>query len=311
MRISALLVPATLCTVFVLSGCAPAETRSPAGETEPVTMKMQDPLAGFSGGLRQEEAGHAGPPRGSNPQLTFHGGGVIHGAKAKAIFWGASWTNPAFAGDKITGIDSFFAGWASSSYAGTVTEYGDASGPLGSDMVYLGSTIDTSTPPSKALSTSGAVAEACKIVSNQPDPAAVYFIYTSTGAGHVNYCAWHSWGNCSNGLPIQVAYMPNIDGLAGCDPGDTSALHSQGLAALANVTAHELAEAITDPRGLGWFDGSGSENGDKCAWAFPPNGGLSTFTGGTQWKLQMEWSNAAYAASSGAPNLSGQKACIF
>ena len=27
----------------------------------------------------------------------------------------------------------------------------------------------------------------------------VYFIYTSTGAGHVSYCAWHSWGTCSNG----------------------------------------------------------------------------------------------------------------
>src|SRR5437016_7209550 len=39
---------------------------------------------------------------------------------------------------------------------------------------------------------------------------------------------------------IQVAYMPNLDGIAGCDPGDTSTGHSAGLAALGNVTSHEL-----------------------------------------------------------------------
>ena len=98
----------------------------------------------------------------------------------------------------------------------------------------------------------------------------MYFIYTSTTAGHVNYCAWHSWGNCSNGAPVQVAYMPNLDGIAGCDPGAPSSLgHSQGLAALANVTAHELSEAITDPRGPAGSIRSGEENADKCAWVFP------------------------------------------
>src|SRR5207253_7689990 len=136
-------------------------------------------------------------------------------------------------------------------------------------MSYGGKTIDATEPPSRALTTSQAVSEACKISGNNPDTSAVYFIYTSTGAGHVNYCAWHSWGNCSNGAPVQVAYMPNIDGVAGCDPQDTfNTGHSQGLAALANVTSHELQEAITDPRGAGWFDSSGAENGDKCAWAF-------------------------------------------
>src|SRR5437879_4343745 len=83
---------------------------------------------------------------------------------------------------------------------------------------------------------SDAVAEACKVTNNNPDPNGVYFLYTSTGAGHVNYCAWHSHGTCSNGAPVQVAYMPNIDGIAGCDPGSTTS-HSQGLSALANVTS--------------------------------------------------------------------------
>jgi hypothetical protein len=123
----------------------------------------------------------------------------------------------------------------------------------------------------------------------------------------VSYCAWHSWGTCSNGAPIQVAYMPNIDGIAGCDPGDTWTNHSEGLAALANVTAHELSEAITDPRGAGWFDSSGGENGDKCAWSF---NGPVVLKNNTTWKLQMEWSNAAYTAGTGYANLSGEKGCL-
>jgi len=240
---------------------------------------------------------------GGSPLMTFHDGTVLTKNKTEAIFWG-DWSNP---GDKITGLDSFFAGWGGSGMAGDSTEYTGTNGKVTTSSTYLGHVLDASAPPSKALSVSGAVAEACKITGNSPDPNAVYFIYTSTGAGHVSYCAWHSWGNCSNGAPVQVAYMPNIDGIAGCDPGDTTTGHSQGLAAVANVTSHELSEAITDPRSGGWFDSSGGENGDKCAWSFHND---VTLSNRTHWKLQMEWSNAAYSAGTGYANLSGQNGCL-
>ncbi|HZP65849.1 MAG TPA: hypothetical protein VFB32_06030 [Rudaea sp.] len=240
----------------------------------------------------------------SSVLMTLHGGNVLVANKTKAIFWG-SWSNP---GDIISGIDSFFSGWGSSGMAGDSTEYyGTTDGHVTSSSTYLGHTIDSSTPPKRALSTSGAVSEACKITGNNPDPNAVYFIYTSTGAGHVNYCAWHSWGSCSNGAPIQVAYMPNITGIAGCDPQSDVTSESEGLAALANVTSHELSEATTDPRGDGWFDASNAENGDKCAWSFHNDVSLSN---GSRWKLQMEWSNAAYSAGTGYANSSGQKGCL-
>ena len=90
---------------------------------------------------------------------------------------------------------------------------------------------------------------------------------------------------------------------------DTSGLHSQGLAAIANVSGHELAEALTDPASPGaWYDSSGAENGDKCAWTF--GAPLVTFTNGTQWKIQGEWSNKAYTAGTGYANSSGQKGCL-
>ena len=95
----------------------------------------------------------------------------------------------------------------------------------------------------------------------------------------------------------------------GCDPQDTSGLHSQGLAAIANVSGHELSEAMSDPASPGaWYDGSGAENGDKCAWTF--GGPLVSFGNGSKWKIQGEWSNAAYTAGTGYPNSSGQPGCV-
>ena len=251
--------------------------------------------------LHANAAGHGG---GGSPLMTLHGGNILVANKTMAIFWGA-WTNP---GDIISGIDTFFQGWGGSGMAGDSTEYyGTTVGNVTTASTYLGHTIDSSTPPNKALSTSSAVSEGCKITNNNPDPNALYLIYTSTGAGHVSYCAWHSWGTCSNGAPIQVAYMPNITGLSGCDPQSDVTTQSQGLAAVVNVTSHELSETITDPRGTGWFDSSNGENGDKCAWSFHND---VTLSNGSKWKLQMEWSNNAYNAGTGYPNTSGQNGCL-
>jgi len=250
------------------------------------------------------EAHHGG---GTGP-LTLHGGNVMVQATTYSIFWGSYGT------DIQSGMGAFFGGFSTSSDAQASTEYAGTTVGNVSGKTNVGATYTDTNPPSSALSTSSAVAEVCKITNNNPDANGVYFIFTSTGAGNVNYCAWHSWGSCSNGALVQVAYMPNIAGVAGCDPGApygtaNGAAQSQGLAALANVTSHELSETITDPRGTGWFYGRGQENGDECAWAFNPSNPLRSFTNGSTWKLQGEWSNAAFASSSGFANTSGQLAC--
>jgi hypothetical protein len=250
---------------------------------------------------------HTAKPRGGggSVDMTAHGGTVLTSNHTTAIFWGTSW--PGSTSDIVAGIDSFFSGWGGSHMAGDSTEYSGTNGQVTSSSTYDGHVFDSTAAPSKALSVSNAVAEACKMTGNNPRSDALYLIYTDTGAGHVSYCAWHSWGTCSNGAQVQVAYMPNITGLAGCDPGSYAG-HSEGLAALANVTSHELSEAITDPRGAGWFDSTGAENGDKCAWAFNGN---ETLKNGSSWYLQGEWSNQAYDSGTGLPNRSGQKGCLY
>jgi hypothetical protein len=247
-----------------------------------------------------KDAARSGGNAGASPLMTLHGGNVLVQNDTYAIFWGAQWSTASFAGDKITGLDAFFDGFGGSNFAGTATEYSGTNGQyVTTASTYMGHSIDSvHAVPRKAITTSQAVAEVCAETNNAPDANGVYFLYTATGAGHVNYCAWHSWGTCSNGAPVQVAYMPNIDGVAGCNPDDTTTGHSEGLAAVANVTSHELQESITDPRGTGWFDSSGGENGDKCAWTFS---GFVTLGNGSVWKLQQEWSNEAYTEGTGSP----------
>ena len=240
---------------------------------------------------------------GRSPDMTLHGGDIMTNATVQAIFWGTSWgTN---AGDKITSMDSWYSGFGGSNYAGTSDEYHGTSGDqVTSSVSYGGHFVDT-TRAGSGNNTSTILAEVCKVIPN-PQTNGYYPVYTDLPRKG-NYCAYHSWGAC-NGVNIQFAFFWKLDGDAGCDPVSSITTYSQGAAALANVSGHELSEARTDPRGAGWFDSSGAENGDKCAWSF--NAPYVTFKNGTKWKIQGEWSNNAYDSGSGYPNNSGQRGCL-
>jgi hypothetical protein len=236
--------------------------------------------------------GYARAQKRTSANMTYHNGGVLLADRTEAIFWGTSWGT--YTGDIVTGLDSFFGGFGNSNYAGITTQYYQISGGsqqfIGAGSTYDGHYIDGTTAPSGALSTSQVIAEACSATGNNPDPNTLYLVYTDTTAGNVNYCAYHTWGSCGT-KPVQAAYMPNITGVAGCDPGNLYGVSgSEGLRALANVSAHELEETITDPRGSAWYDRRGYEIGDKCAWLFS---GPVTLSNGGVWQLQEEWSNAA------------------
>jgi hypothetical protein len=262
-------------------------------------------VRGFESNARAAHEANAGRPR-SNPNMTYHGGKIMPTANTKAIFWGTSWNT--YTGDKITGMDSWYTGFSTSNYAKTSDEYTGTNGQVGAMTTHEGHVIDSSASTG-GNNTTTILNEVCKVITS-PDPTGngYYAVYTDTPRGGAQYCAWHSAGSC-NGIPVQFAFFFKLDGDAGCDPQDTSGLHSQGLAALANVSGHELSEARSDPASPGaWYDSSGAENGDKCAWTF--GAPLVTFYDGSQWKIQGEWSNAAYTAGTGYPNSSGQKGCL-
>jgi hypothetical protein len=250
-----------------------------------------------------------------NANMTYHGGKIMPTVVSEAIWWGPTWST--YTGDKIAGMDNWYWGHSGSNYAATVDEYTGSNGRVGSsNFVHNGHTIDPTTAASGSRA-SPILAEICKEASAgkiQLDPGGdgYYPVYVDVKRGNAGYCAWHAAGSCTVGstsVPVQFAFFFNLDGDPGCDPQDTSGLHSQGLAALANVSGHEISEARSDPASPGaWYDSSGQENGDKCAWTF--NTPLVSFTNGSAWKIQGEWSNAAYSAGTGYPNSSGQRGCL-
>jgi hypothetical protein len=70
-------------------------------------------------------------------------------------------------------------------------------------------------------------------------------------------------------------------------------------------TSHEVMEAMTDPdTNTGWFDSSGFENGDECAYVFGPVAGTkgafyNQTINGNHYLTQEEFSNNSFFASGG------------
>lgn len=248
---------------------------------------------------------HAAGPH-KSPDMTWHNGSIINSSAVTPIFWGTSWADSSFVGDKISGLDTWYVGFSNSNYAKTSDEYTGTNGQVGPSNTYGGHIVDTTTA-SGGGSTSAILAEVCRTIGNGAVSNGYYPVYVDLPRGNAGYCAYHSYGTCGS-TPVQFAFFWNLDGDAGCDPQSTVPSESQGLAALANVSGHEFSEERTDPRNGGWYDSRGQENGDKCAWTF--NVPFVTFANGSQWKIQGEWSNNAYNAGAGYPNSSGQKGCL-
>jgi len=248
-------------------------------------------VAGDAHGLslvRAGAQGHANPHKGPGSNLIYHNGPIMTRADVTAIFWGSSWGSPSSAGDKITGIDSFYGGVFGSHYLNTNTEYTGFNGQVTTNGAYTGHLTDITSAGSRDPGTSGVLAEVTKEISN-PVSSGYYPVYTDIPRGNAGYCAWHSWGT-SHGVMVQFAFFFRLDGDPGCQPTSDGTSHSEGLQAIAYVSGHELSEALTDPQGSAWYDRQGSENADKCAWQFSST---QAFTNGSTWMIQGNWSNAA------------------
>ena len=249
------------------------------------------------------------------------------------IFWGSSWANSTLASDKIVGLNYWYSNLNSSHYNSTVSEYTTLIHSSIAPLFVNSATSVSSSNPSNVLTQVCTAVGSANVKSN-----GYYPVYTDLPRGTANYCAYHSAGTCG-GTQIQFAFFFNLNNDPGCDPaspyapvagaanaqnpglvagGSSAYQQSQGLAALVNVSAHELMETVTDP-GIGgiwggWYDSTGAENGDKCAWTFgPSNTGLSSGTvqiGSYYWKLQGEWSNKAQINQTGYLTTGSLKGCV-
>lgn len=224
--------------------------------------------------------------------LTYHNGPVMSASvNVVPLYWGTSWANASFTGDKIAGLKSLYAGYNNSTYANISTQYLDSSKQSTSKSV----TVDSATNIDLSIASSDSTKIFNKIVekfSGTLSPNSFYPVYTDIPRGNAGYCAWHSYGTVTqSGITFKVkfAFFFSLAGDSGCSASYDASSYSKVTQSLANVSAHELAEAMTDPELNAWYDKQGYENADKCAWKFS---GVQTLSNDSTWALQGEWSNA-------------------
>jgi serine protease len=255
---------------------------------------------------------------GSSKNLVYHGGiadgtagsvGVETRPAVYIDYWG--WTSDP--SGEAAYQQSFFSGVGGSAWNNSVTQYG-AGNPTG---VLAGTWSDGVNPLPKKIGQSALAAEAVRAAAHfgRTDPVAnasvQYVIATPTGhsaSGFGSYCAWHSSTTSSYGLiaytnfPYQTDVGPTCgEFFVNCTAGQTAnGLAGDGapcdgidgtLDGVSIVGGHEFAESETDqfPNG-GWLDGSGQENGDKCAWS---SSSTDISLGGHAFAVQPLWSNAS------------------
>jgi hypothetical protein len=120
------------------------------------------------------------------------------------------------------------------------------------------------------------------------------FCSTETANVDPYYCAYHSY--ISAATPIVFSNEPygNPNFCLGTGTQPNSALGGPEADPASTAASHEMSESMTDPELSAWYDSSGNENGDKCAYNYGSNswGGVANqYWLGWKFELQMEWSN--------------------
>jgi hypothetical protein len=262
--------------------------------------------------------------------LIFHGGSVLDANTAYAIFWSPSNWGTQIPASYESLIGRYFsdvahdtsAGLSSNVYysdtqygAGTYGSTATSPGSLHNFSTFGGAYIDHTAISSgcrdRATSVCVTDAQVVQEINNDLTQAKsgwtagtgkIFFVFTAKGVGScysggscsfTQWCAYHS-----NSGSTLYANMPYADTSArACDAGyhPNSSTDPEADATI-NVTSHEHNETITDPFGTAWFDSSGYENGDKCAWTFGSVSNSANQTiNGHPYILQQEWSNHSAA----------------
>jgi hypothetical protein len=274
--------------------------------------------------MEQYRAAHNSRPGsgGTSKLLSYRGGnggiGVETAPKVYLVLWGSQWANDPSGEAQI--LENFFNVVGGSPWLNSVVQYcqGVSTGttkcnglgmPAGNQAGIYGSYwMDNATAAPSHPTQSQLAAEAVKAAqqfgntvtgSNASVQYVIATAHNNNASGFgTQYCAWHSYTSSSAG---NIAYtnLPYIT-----DAGASCGANFNGLGPTAGITiveGHELAETITDQfPSSGWLDGSGAENGDKCAWISSGTGASAniSLSSGT-FPVQTLWSNAYNSGAGG------------
>ncbi|KAI8903745.1 phosphate-induced protein 1 conserved region-domain-containing protein [Gorgonomyces haynaldii] len=253
--------------------------------------------------------------------IKFNGGNVMaNGVNIYGIYYG----NHADSTKQL--ITKFVNNLGSSDWWTIVETYSGDNGQINNQVAYKGTYNDNYSLGKNLASGSlnRIIDNAVKAASWPKDPNGIYVVFvasdvsekSSNGGFCTDYCGYH--GTTSSGLISTMVGDPTrcpgtlpppgaTKGTAGCmnrySRNQTDPAYSVNKNAAADsmisVLAHEIAEAASDFDNA-WRDGSGEENGDKCAAYFlnvqgvgasdPYDGAYNVqFADGTKYLIQSMW----------------------
>jgi len=229
---------------------------------------------------------------------TYHGGPVMgQTINVYAIFWEPT-------GNVETNYNSliqrYFGDVNGAGLYHNNTQYQDSTGSQPSAEKFAASWVDTVAYPESPLLDSDIQNEVSRAQQANHWSSSIdniFFVFleankdlcfdsTLSQCASNSFCAYHFYFG-SNTIYAAMPYAASFSCAPGSSPNNNDA--DQTI----NVASHEQMEAATDPLVNAWYDSSGSEIGDKCAWKF----GKRIFSGGdVVWNkhsyiLQKEWDN--------------------
>lgn len=241
--------------------------------------------------------------------IVDHGGPVMNTPAIYIIFYG-NW-NQTNGSDTAAGkqiVLDWAAGIGSTAHYSLNASYAKAGYPTNGTAVFGGSTTltgsySTRLKDSQILSTVASTITSGKLPWN---PNGVYFLVTSSdvtaSSGFcTQYCGWHSASTQTFGR-LRYSFVGNAKRcVTSCAAQSTvSPNGNPGIDGTVSVLTHELEETHSDPDLNAWYDSSGAENADKCAWTFghfqfqTSNGSWANMSfGGRNWLIQRNLLNGA------------------
>jgi Phosphate-induced protein 1 conserved region len=243
--------------------------------------------------------------------ILYHGGKIMPGNVHVYFIWYGNWTNGPKNSDSqltVSLLDALYAsvgGMGSSGYARINSTYTDTSHVVTGAFSLVQSATDNYSQ-GKNLTDAGVKAVVTRAIQSgrlPKDSNAIYFVLTSSDVNETSglcnkYCGWHDHGTILSS-DIKFSFVGNPDRCPlSCEAQTQSPNGDSGADGMASIMAHETQEAISDPDLNAWYDASGLENGDKCAWMYGPVHGTIGYgaynqTFGTHnWLIQMTWENS-------------------
>jgi hypothetical protein len=238
-------------------------------------------------------AGVYPPSYGFGP-LVDHNGDEIANAAVQQVYWNgsiANGTSTSLGYANIAAQESAFL----AAFGGGVADYDvieqyGSTDPIASTFAAPAAFVDAQATQSSISDRSirsylTSLFHAGKLSASSSTVFDVFFppgmrVRAQGGGSCTSFCAYHSHFSYG-GVDVKYAVEP-YPGCSGCSLAGKSAADM-----LTMFAGHEIREAVTDADGSAWFDATGDEADDKCAW----HNLYSMSSGG--FFVQPEYSDAA------------------